>query len=430
MKILRYNQPGKWALLSVLMFHFCGLISTLVGADAGASAPGLLLFTTNGSGYPESVEFVSLSRKGSVLTDAVDAAGKHTEIPKGGILAVVGGPPARPDAKTPMIAAETLRQIEGLLAKYPRNRFPEVAQKLESLAVRWHTAETIAQSSKGTPVPSPMPSGPPKLTITTIDGQRYDDVVITRVDSESISFEHSAGLATVDLAKLPPDLQKRFNYDPQKAAAEKAAKQAAAEKTKAFAKGSPTSTPSKSNVPGMAGIAARATPAGSEISFPSKDQLIEFAKRWTEEAGNENAPPRIPVDSAKSEDLPDGSPGYFKTLDFINSRLRAPGKMGYSQKLQKMVLFVGGDRAYVFDPSIVSSDVKYGTEVERFSNQTLYYISVSARNRKRDIDAIGPTREMKTSGFTLYFGDSVETEKMAKAFSHLLSMLGAEADPF
>ena len=71
----------------------------------------------------------------------------------------------------------------------------------------------------------PPASNPnPALTIATVDGQRFEGCVIKKMDAESISFEHAAGVATVALAKLLPDLQKRFNYDPQQREAAKAAK--------------------------------------------------------------------------------------------------------------------------------------------------------------------------------------------------------------
>ena len=118
-----------------------------------ASASGVMIFTTASSTYPDSVEFVSLKRNGDVLTDAVDAAGKRTEIRNGGIVAIIENPPARPDDKSPVTAGQALKQIEAALQKYPHSRFPEVAQKLEAIAARWRTVRTIAPSVKATPAP-------------------------------------------------------------------------------------------------------------------------------------------------------------------------------------------------------------------------------------------------------------------------------------
>jgi hypothetical protein len=70
------------------------------------------------------------------------------------------------------------------------------------------------------------------LTLT-VDGTTYSNVTFGTVTPSSVSFRHSTGAATVALAKLPPDLQQRLGYDPQKAAAyiqERAEAEAAAAK--------------------------------------------------------------------------------------------------------------------------------------------------------------------------------------------------------
>jgi len=53
----------------------------------------------------------------------------------------------------------------------------------------------------------------------TIDGTTYHDVRWGRLTPTTVTLYHSTGIATMPLATLPPDLQKKFGYDPQKAAA-------------------------------------------------------------------------------------------------------------------------------------------------------------------------------------------------------------------
>ncbi|HUI05926.1 MAG TPA: hypothetical protein VL486_02860 [Verrucomicrobiae bacterium] len=53
----------------------------------------------------------------------------------------------------------------------------------------------------------------------TIDGVTYHDVRWGRLTPSTVTLYHSTGIATMPLATLPPDLQKQFGYDPQKAAA-------------------------------------------------------------------------------------------------------------------------------------------------------------------------------------------------------------------
>ncbi|HUJ09861.1 MAG TPA: hypothetical protein VL171_07525 [Verrucomicrobiae bacterium] len=59
----------------------------------------------------------------------------------------------------------------------------------------------------------------------TIDGTTYKDVRWGRLTPATVTIYHETGVATVPLADLPPDLQKQFGYDPQKAAAWQAAEQ-------------------------------------------------------------------------------------------------------------------------------------------------------------------------------------------------------------
>ena len=62
----------------------------------------------------------------------------------------------------------------------------------------------------------------------TIDGTTYYDVRWGRLTPSTVTLYHSTGIATMPLATLPPDLQKKFGYDPQKAAAWEASVQKAA----------------------------------------------------------------------------------------------------------------------------------------------------------------------------------------------------------
>ncbi len=54
-------------------------------------------------------------------------------------------------------------------------------------------------------------------TIKTQSGHVYNDCKIHRVEPDIITIFHSSGMARIPLRDLPPDLQKRFNYDQDKA---------------------------------------------------------------------------------------------------------------------------------------------------------------------------------------------------------------------
>jgi hypothetical protein len=65
----------------------------------------------------------------------------------------------------------------------------------------------------------------------TTDGKIYHDVLVVKVEADAVTILHNDGGALVPLDKLPPDLQKKFHYDPVKAkiAAQARAKQEAAD---------------------------------------------------------------------------------------------------------------------------------------------------------------------------------------------------------
>jgi hypothetical protein len=54
---------------------------------------------------------------------------------------------------------------------------------------------------------------------TTTDGKTYKGVSVEKVEPDAVTILDDDGGALVPLAKLTPDLQKRFGYDPAKAAA-------------------------------------------------------------------------------------------------------------------------------------------------------------------------------------------------------------------
>lgn len=54
---------------------------------------------------------------------------------------------------------------------------------------------------------------------TTTDGVVYHHVVVVKVEPDAVTILHQDGGALVPLTKLSPDLQKRFDYDPDVAVA-------------------------------------------------------------------------------------------------------------------------------------------------------------------------------------------------------------------
>ena len=62
----------------------------------------------------------------------------------------------------------------------------------------------------------------------TINGKEYKNVTVSHVEPDGIVVRTKSGISKIYFAELPKEVQQRFNYDPNKAAAYSAAEQSAA----------------------------------------------------------------------------------------------------------------------------------------------------------------------------------------------------------
>ena len=114
---------------------------------------------------------------------------------------------------------------------------PLPASNQETTPSSTNVVTATAPVSAPTPVPvPPLPALPPvkawtppavipaqpNWTWTTQDGSSYQNVVVTKIDPETVAITHSMGVAHLPIATLPPDIQKLLNYDPEAAAAARA----------------------------------------------------------------------------------------------------------------------------------------------------------------------------------------------------------------
>ena len=53
----------------------------------------------------------------------------------------------------------------------------------------------------------------------TVNGKDYNDVKVLKVEDDMVSVQYTGGIGRFAIADLSPELKKRFNYDPAKAAA-------------------------------------------------------------------------------------------------------------------------------------------------------------------------------------------------------------------
>jgi type II secretory pathway component PulJ len=65
----------------------------------------------------------------------------------------------------------------------------------------------------------------------TTSGKEYKDATVTHVEPDGIVVRSKSGISKIYFAELPPEVQQRFHYDPQTAAAAQANEMAATQQT-------------------------------------------------------------------------------------------------------------------------------------------------------------------------------------------------------
>jgi len=77
---------------------------------------------------------------------------------------------------------------------------------------------------------SPVPETPPGSNdLATTDGQMYRNVQVWKVEPDGLTIRHDEGLTKLEFPLLPEDWQKKYEYDPESAAAYRRALAAACE---------------------------------------------------------------------------------------------------------------------------------------------------------------------------------------------------------
>jgi hypothetical protein len=73
--------------------------------------------------------------------------------------------------------------------------------------------------------PAVIPAQPNWTWTTFPDSKTYQNVVINKIEPDTVSINHSMGVAHIPISTLPPDIQKQLNYDPVAAEAARAESQ-------------------------------------------------------------------------------------------------------------------------------------------------------------------------------------------------------------
>jgi len=132
-------------------------------------------------------------------------------------------------AKLDPLTAQS-RQLAATTAQLTKGS-TEAQTQIADLTQQIQTAQTaIAAARQAAAAPASAPPPPaaaeesaPTLnnlgTITTLDGKSYQNCTLLKVQPDRIVITNSSGITEVAYGLMPPDLQKRFGYDPHLAPA-------------------------------------------------------------------------------------------------------------------------------------------------------------------------------------------------------------------
>ena len=157
---------------------------------------------------------------------------------------------------------------------------------------------------------------------------------------------------------------------------------------------------------------------------------------------NEDEGKRIALEKLKhtqefftSLDEPEGKPGfadenakpsYTETIDFINVKLHHhQWRLRYGTRSNQFIL-VHPNGAYSFRAQSLSPVVKFAAA----GDQHVVQLEVSDPKSSIKVVAREATTQPDLRKIAIPCADRVDSEKLAKAFGHLITMAGAKADPF
>ena len=150
--------------------------------------------------------------------------------------------------------------------------------------------------------------------------------------------------------------------------------------------------------------------------------VAKFLAEWEEDAKHPGVPAGTPAELSKFKNPDDGAPGYDTTIEFINGRMGASGKLWFSEKRNKMILMRESNIA-VFDSAEMNPEVTYAVKGRTFS--------VEATGKKGVIQVFEYGREPHQAfRLNLVAADNIEQQKLVKAWARLIELCGGRPDPF
>jgi predicted nucleic acid-binding Zn-ribbon protein len=119
---------------------------------------------------------------------------------------------------------ELLKSNDELKAQFEKaqDEAAKVKRELEEYMTKYKVS--LRAKSKGLEIPR----------VETADNVVFESVVVREVTPKEVAISHSGGVTRIPLARLSPDLQRKFLYDPEEVKAIEAAEVAVAEAVKSL----------------------------------------------------------------------------------------------------------------------------------------------------------------------------------------------------
>ena len=109
----------------------------------------------------------------------------------------------------------------------------DVQAKIADLTRQLAQAQSALAQAKTQSLPSPAAPAPVATTtpaqtasasknlgtVTLLDGKSYPNSQVLKIEADGVVVNYTGGITKLYYNLMPPDLQKRFNYDPHEAAA-------------------------------------------------------------------------------------------------------------------------------------------------------------------------------------------------------------------
>ena len=156
----------------------------------------MIIVALCGGGYYEYTNFQQQIHDLGAKVDELQAANKALEDDNTRLMKSVN------DAQTEI--ADLARQIQGA---------PSTPAEAKQQAPQSTQANTSAAATTATPPTNDLG------TITTLTGKTFLNCQLLKVKVDGIVVSHSEGITEIVYGSLPPELQKKFGYDPHQAAA-------------------------------------------------------------------------------------------------------------------------------------------------------------------------------------------------------------------